>query len=165
MIKTICAVGPNGEFGKGDGLPWNVPGDLSYFKFFTYDCILVMSRTAFESLPGKLPGRKHIVLSDSECVAKNGAKPDFIIPENVSLKLVCELLDGMNEEDVAVIGGRKLLAEAMEFADKVSVTEINAEIVGEADVYFEGWGLARLNEKGVLDINEVAYGRILEWVL
>ena len=106
-----------------------------------------------------------MVLSDSEPRAKNGAEPDYLIPVNTSLKLLCELLDNLNDGDVAVIGGRKMLAEAIEFAGKVSVTENNADLVQDADVYFHAWGLQYLGKHGKLTSKTVPYGRILEWDL
>lgn len=124
MVKMICAHGINGEFGLNDGLPWDCPEDLAHFKEYTTGCILVMSGPTFASLPFKLPGRRHIVLSDTESVAKNGDEPDFIVPSKTSLETLCRFLEGITGDTVCVIGGRRQLIEASLFVDAASVTEM-----------------------------------------
>lgn len=121
-IKMIFAVGEGGEFGLNDGLPWDIPEDLAHFKQYTRGCTVVMSGSTFESLPFRLPGRENVVISDREVFAKNGDTPSFTYPRNFGLKKVC---DG-REEDVCVIGGRRLLYEAVHFVDEASITIVDA---------------------------------------
>lgn len=123
-VKLICAHGLRGEFGLDDGLPWDCPEDLANFKNYTSGCVLVTSGSTFSSLPRKLPGRKHIVLSNSLVVAKNGDEPDFILPTDMPLEALCRLLEHVYESDVCVIGGRRQLIEAAHFVDEASVTEM-----------------------------------------
>lgn len=133
MIKMIFACGENGEFGKADGLPWDVPEDLAHFKEYTSGCAMVMSGATFASLPGKLPGRLHYVLSDRVTVAKNGAKPDFQFATNIPLREVCGDIAG----NVVVIGGREMLTEAAEFVDAASITIIDDDEISEADFFVD----------------------------
>lgn len=123
-VKLICAHGLQGEFGLNDGLPWDCPEDLANFKTYTSGCVLVTNGSTFASLPCKLPGRRHIVLSDSLVVAKNGDEPDFIVPMKTSLEALCRFLEGISGQSVCVIGGRKQLMEAALFVDEASVTEM-----------------------------------------
>lgn len=135
--KLIFATGPNGEFGKADGLPWDVSGDLEHFKEYTRGCIMIMSGATFASLPGRLPGRPHVVLGRAETVAKNGAEPDYLITTKACLRTLCEFLQLSTGKDVCVIGGRQLLLEASEFCDAASITEIDEAYVGEADYFVD----------------------------
>lgn len=137
MIKMIFAVGPNGEFGKADGLPWDAPGDLQHFKEYTKGCTLVMSCATFASLPCKLPGRIHYVVGDSISLAKNGDEPDFKIPLGVPTKRICDTINDYSYVDVVVIGGRKMLMDASKFCDAACITEIDESYVGDADYFIE----------------------------
>ncbi len=53
----------NGVIGKDNGLPWHIPGDLRRFKQLTMGSAMIMGRKTFDSLPGILPGRRHIVMT------------------------------------------------------------------------------------------------------
>ncbi len=59
----IAAIGQRGELGLNGHLPWNHPEDLQFFKDTTKGCPLIMGRKTFESLPGVLKGRPHLILS------------------------------------------------------------------------------------------------------
>lgn len=114
MIKMIFATGLRGEFGKNGGLPWgHVPGDLPYFKEYTKGCTLVMGRGTWDSLPGKLPGRVHVVLSSTPV---DGA--DFTISDIDEIR---------NMENVCIIGGRDVIGEALlrNLVNEVSVSFIS----------------------------------------
>ena len=66
MLKMIVACDRNGAIGKDGDLPWRQSTDLQYFKKLTIGSNLIMGRKTWDSLPGKLPGREHFVLSRSE---------------------------------------------------------------------------------------------------
>ena len=53
----------NGVIGKDGGMPWHIRDDLKRFKRLTMGTPMIMGRRTFESLPGLLPGRRHIVLT------------------------------------------------------------------------------------------------------
>ena len=65
-LSIIAAVGKNRELGKKGGLCFKIPGDLKFFKETTMGYPVLMGLTTWHSLPGKLPGRKHYVLSFDE---------------------------------------------------------------------------------------------------
>lgn len=62
-INGIFACDHTGVIGVDGMLPWHSPEDLQEFKFWTEGSILIMGRKTFESLPGELPGRHHIVIT------------------------------------------------------------------------------------------------------
>ncbi len=62
-IVLIYARAANGAIGLGGALPWRLPADLKHFKALTLGKPMIMGRKTFESLPGLLPGRRHIVLT------------------------------------------------------------------------------------------------------
>ena len=62
-IAIIVAMTPQGLIGKDNQIPWHIPADLQRFKKITMGHPIIMGRKTFESLPGLLPGRQHIVLT------------------------------------------------------------------------------------------------------
>ena len=63
MIHMIAAVARDGGIGKDNGLLCHIPADLKRFKALTMGHTIVMGRKTFESLPGLLPGRPHVVVT------------------------------------------------------------------------------------------------------
>ena len=49
--------------GRDNALPWHLPEDLKHFKALTMGHPMIMGRKTWESLPGRLPGRPHIVVT------------------------------------------------------------------------------------------------------
>src|SRR4030095_4708989 len=62
-ITIVLARAINGVIGKDGKLPWHIPGDLRRFKQLTMGSAMIMGRKTFDSLPGILPGRQHIVMT------------------------------------------------------------------------------------------------------
>lgn len=114
-------------FGAADGMPWpHISQDFKNFKARTEGTSLIMGAKTFASLPGKLPGRMHYVLTDHDRpipVAKNGDVPDIPICKG-NLK---SILENAHKYDTkySVIGGVALLDYALQYADQVIWTEIN----------------------------------------
>ena len=71
MIGAIFAVGEDGAFGNAGMVPWYLPDDFKHFKRVTLGGKIVMGRNTFESLPGILPNREHIVLSTGMDTTRN----------------------------------------------------------------------------------------------
>jgi len=63
IISAIVAKGKNNVIGKDNDLPWHLPGDLKWFKAKTINRHVIMGRKSFESLPGILPNRVHVVVT------------------------------------------------------------------------------------------------------
>ena len=63
IITIIVAASENNVIGKNNDLIWRLPNDLKRFKELTSGHCIIMGRKTYESLPGILPNRKHIVLT------------------------------------------------------------------------------------------------------
>lgn len=125
-VSMIAAVGKNLELGKNNNLIWHFKEDMKFFKDTTMGHTVVMGRKTFESLPKALPGRKNIVISSNAEYHANGA---------TVVTSVEEALQIADNEEVFVIGGGKIYAEFLPYADKLYLTEIDAECA-DADTYF-----------------------------
>lgn len=128
MISIISAVAKNGIIGIKNSLPWKLSGDLKYFAKITTGKTVLMGRNTFLSIVnilGKpLPNRRNLVLSET----KEGITGAEIFD---SWEKVLELA---KTEEVFVIGGANVYKQAIQFADKLYITEVDCS--PEGDVSF-----------------------------
>ena len=128
MIAIIAAIDKNNALGFKNKLLFYLPDDLKRFKALTTGHTVVMGRKTFDSLPkGALPNRRNIVLCRSTKLVLPGAEVYPSLEE--ALKHCAE------DEEVFIMGGASVYRQAMPLADKLYLTEIDAE-AAEADVYF-----------------------------
>ncbi len=128
MICLIAAVAKDGGIGKNNRLLCHIPADLKRFKALTMGHAIVMGRKTFESLPGLLPGRRHIVLTRQRDY--DPGSQDVMICHSLS-DLLAHL---QGEETYFVIGGASLYEAFLPLADALYLTEIDA--VFPADTFF-----------------------------
>lgn len=131
-LIVIAAVADNGVIGRGNALPWRLPADLAHFKRLTLDHTILMGRRTWESLPGLLPRRRHLVLSRDPQFRATGCL--------VVNSLAAALAATSGEAELMIIGGAALYAETLPLADCLQLTQVHAEIDG--DVYFPAWNPA-----------------------
>lgn len=121
-ITIVVARAKNGVIGRAGELPWHIPSDLKRFKALTMGSVMVMGRKTFESLPGLLPGRRHIVLTRDRRWRAEGAEVAYDVEE--ALKLA-------GGERISVIGGAHIFNQFLPLADKVELTEVLEKIEGD----------------------------------
>jgi dihydrofolate reductase len=121
-ITLVVARAQNGIIGRGGKLPWHLPADLRRFKTLTMGSAMVMGRRTFDSLPGLLPGRRHIVLTRDRNWFAMGAEKAH------SVEGALELANG---EPVSVIGGADIFALFLPRADRLELTEVLGDIPGD----------------------------------
>jgi dihydrofolate reductase len=128
MIAIIAAIDKNNALGFKNRLLFYLPDDLKRFKALTTGHTVVMGRKTFDSLPkGALPNRRNIVLSRSTKLELPGAE--------VYASLEEALQHCADNEQVFIMGGASVYKQALPLADRLYMTEIDAE-AAEADVYF-----------------------------
>jgi dihydrofolate reductase len=121
-VTLVVARAQNGVIGRGGKLPWHIPADLKRFKALTMGSVMVMGRRTFDSLPGLLPGRRHIVLTRDQGWSAEGAEVAHSIEE---------ALDFAGGQRVSVIGGAEIFAMLLPFADKIELTEVLDDSPGD----------------------------------
>jgi dihydrofolate reductase len=121
-ITLVVARSLNGVIGREGKLPWHLPSDLKRFKAITLGTAMVMGRRTFESLPGLLPGRRHIVLTRDRDWGSQGAEVAHSLDEAIALA---------GDDPVSVIGGADVFALALPVADRIELTEVLADIPGD----------------------------------
>ena len=132
-VSIIAAVAKNRALGYKNKLLYWLPNDMRRFKALTTGHTIIMGRKTFDSLPkGALPNRRNIVLSRR---TKELPGCDCYGSLQEALRH-CE-----QDEEVFIIGGASIYAQALPYVDKLYLTEVDDEPL-EADVYFppfDGW--------------------------
>lgn len=121
-IILVVARADNGVIGKDGGLPWHLPADLRHFKAVTSGTPMVMGRKTFDSLPGLLPGRRHIVVTRDPEWRARGAEVAH------SVRQAIELADA---ERISVIGGAEIIRLFEPLATAWELTEVHVEAEGD----------------------------------
>ncbi|WP_421954729.1 dihydrofolate reductase [Polaromonas sp.] len=127
QVNMIFARAANGVIGKDNTLPWHLPEDMAHFKRLTQGWPVIMGRKTWDSLPPRfrpLPGRTNIVVTRQQDWAAPGAV--------VAASLEEALRYCKSPEQVWVIGGAQIYAQAAPLADRIEVTEIAQDFEGDA---------------------------------
>lgn len=135
-LALIAAVARNGTIGRDNALPWRLRDDLKRFKSLTLGHPIVMGRKTWDSLGRPLPGRRNIVVTRQRDLQLEGAEVVHSLDEALAL---CGAV-----ERAFVIGGAQLYAEALPRADELWLTEVQAEVDGDA--HFPDWRDAGFTE-------------------
>ena len=153
MISIISAVARNMAIGRGNELIYWLPNDLRRFKALTTGHTIIMGRRTFQSLPkGALPNRRNIVLT------RSGKE----FPGAETYSSLREALDScLPSEEVFVIGGATVYAEALPLADRLCLTEVDDEPEG-ADAFFpqvssDLWKVSSREEHGKDEKHDYTY--------
>ena len=121
-MTLVVARATNGVIGRDGGLPWRISADLKRFKALTMGSAMIMGRRTFDSLPGLLPGRRHIVLTRDREWSAQGAEVAHSLDEALALA---------GDEPVSVIGGAEIFALLFPHTDRIELTEVHGDIVGD----------------------------------
>ena len=145
IVTLVVARAENGVIGRDGKLPWHLPEDLKHFKALTMETAMVMGRKTFESLPGLLPRRQHIVLTRNAVWRPEGA--DIAHDRSAAIALA-------REPRVSVIGGAEIYKLFLPIADYVELTEVHDRPEGDTflppfDPYY--WKQASRDSHGAHD--------------
>ena len=146
-ITLVVSRARNGVIGKDGKLPWHLPADLRHFKEVTMGTPMIMGRRTFESLPGLLPGRKHVVLTRDNAWQAKGAAVAHSVDEALRVA---------DASYVSIIGGADIFALFEPRASAVELTEIHEDV--EGDTILPPFDPAVWREEARID-HEAADGR------
>jgi len=124
-LKIVIARAANGVIGCDNKLPWHLPEDLRRFKKLTQGTAMIMGRRTFDSLPGLLPGRRHIVLTRNPSWKAEGAEVAYSREEAI---------EKLNGEPGSVIGGAEIFELFLPIVDSIELTEIDARPHGDTKI-------------------------------
>ena len=135
-IVFYVARADNGVIGADRAIPWHLPGELKRFKAMTMGKPMAMGRRTFESLPGLLPGRRHIVLTRDARWQTDGA--------DVAADVAAAIALAGDVAELAVIGGAEIFSAFLPHADRVELTEVHRSPAGDVRMppLGAGWTVA-----------------------
>lgn len=154
-ITLVAAMARNRAIGLDGDMPWHLPRELKHFKLVTMGHAIIMGRKTHESIGRALPGRQNIVISRSQTSFAQGCEAAS------SLLSAVEMASG---NEVMIIGGGQIYAEALPVADRMILTLVDCE--PEADTFFPpwdeaGWTMDSCREEAVDAANPLSY-RVLD---
>lgn len=129
MISIIVAVAKDNVIGKDNKLLWHISEDLKRFKKITTDKKMIMGRKTFQSLPGVLPNRDHIIITRDTNFKVTSDRVEIVHDLNSLLDMYMKI-----EEEIFVIGGAEIYNQFLPYAQKLYLTKIDASF--EGDTYF-----------------------------
>ncbi|AQS12134.1 dihydrofolate reductase [Clostridium saccharobutylicum] len=129
MLSIIVAIAKNNVIGKDNKLIWHISEDLKRFKSITSGKSMIMGRKTFESLPGILPNREHIILTRDKNFKVDSDKVKVVN----NLDTLIEKYSNC-EDEVFVIGGAEIYKQLLPYAHKLYLTKIDTDF--EGDTYF-----------------------------
>jgi len=130
MISVIAAVGKNRELGKNNKLLWDIPEDMEHFRTKTRGHAVIMGRKTYESIGHALPARPNIIITRDDTFKTTDGS--FIVH---SLDEAIALGKEKEKDELFIIGGANIYAQAIDIADKLYITEIHQDFP-DADTFF-----------------------------
>ncbi len=128
MVTIIAAVAQNGTIGDRNALLWHIREDMRHFRTLTGGHPVIMGRKTWESLGRPLPNRTNVVITRQN-IAIEGCTVVHSLAEAVALF--------PSDEEVFVIGGAQIYAEALDIADRMQLTLVHRDY--EGDTSFPEW--------------------------
>lgn len=136
LVSIIAALAENRVIGRDNRLPWYLPADLAHFKRLTLNKPILMGRRTWESLPGLLPRRTHIVLTRD---------PSYRAPGGISVGSLREAITAAGPvPELMVVGGAGIYRKCLPLARRMYLTWVAAVL--EGDVRFPDWDPACWHE-------------------
>ncbi|MDG1812589.1 MAG: dihydrofolate reductase [Porticoccaceae bacterium] len=129
-LCLIVAVSRNGVIGLNNQLPWHLPEDLKYFKSVTMGKPIVMGRKTYDSIGRPLPGRTNIVITRDASWSAPGVEVAQTL--EAALELGATACDTAGAEEIMVIGGEQIYRMTLDAADRLYLTQVDAEVEGDA---------------------------------
>lgn len=144
-LSAIAAMASNRTIGVDGDLPWKIPEDMRFFRTITTGHVLIMGRKTFETFPGLLPNRFHIIITRQP----NYTPPKSIVGDSDQYLVVASTEEALEAAEALVeaepewsnevfnIGGGEIYAALLPETDKIYLTEIDLEADGDA--HFPRW--------------------------
>ncbi len=127
-LSIVVARTLNHVIGKDNTMPWHLPVDLAWFRQNTLGKPVIMGRKTYESIGRLLPKRPNIILSRNDFAVEGAYSATSLIQ-------AVEIAQNFANDEIMLIGGGELFKQALPLANKLYLTEIQAEI--EGDTFFE----------------------------
>ncbi len=136
-VSIIVAVANNNVIGINNSLPWHLPEDLKRFRALTTGHHIIMGRKTYESLGRLLPNRTTVIVTRNKNYQVEGALVAHSLEAAIAL---CQ-----EDNEPFLIGGAELYQSGIVLANKLYLTQVNANVAGDAffaDINPNDWHLS-----------------------
>ncbi|EKQ57858.1 MULTISPECIES: dihydrofolate reductase [unclassified Clostridium] len=155
MISIIVAIAQNDVIGKDNKLLCHISNDLKRFKEITSNKKMIMGRKTFESLPGILPNREHIVVTRDENFRIDSDQVTIVHDLNSLLEKYSK-----GNEEIFVIGGAEIYKQSLPYAKKLYLTKIGKAFEGDTyfpEINYNDYKTDYISEQFIDEKNELSY--------
>jgi dihydrofolate reductase len=140
-IALIWAMTRDGLIGRDNDLPWRLPDDMKHFMRTTRGHPVIMGRRTFESMAGPLPRRTNIVVTRQPAYPA-GKGTQVVADLDAALAAARAQCDADGVDLAFIIGGAELYRIGLAIADRLYVTQVDAEVDGDThfpEVDWSAW--------------------------
>ncbi|BBH19921.1 dihydrofolate reductase [Paenibacillus baekrokdamisoli] len=125
-ITMIAAMARNQVIGIENAMPWRLPAEMAHFRRSTIDRTVLMGRKTFESLGRPLKDRRNVILTRNAEFTTEGCEIVHSLEEAIAKYM------GDDQGELVIMGGAEIYSLFMPYADKLLLTEVDADLVGDA---------------------------------
>ena len=157
-IALIVAIAENGIIGRGGELPWHLAADLRRFKRLTMGHAIIMGRKTWESIGRALPGRTSVVVTRQ--TDYDPGDPRVLVAPGLDEAIQEAGQADVDQDQVFIIGGAAIYAEALPKADRLYLTRVHATIEGDVSfppIDWQQWQLAEQSHHTADPLNDHDY--------
>ena len=148
-LCAIVAMAENNVIGGDNKLLWHLPEDLKHFKKTTMGKPLIMGRKTFESLPGVLPGRPHIVISRRDAPAHKHKNVHHAqsIEDGIQTAQNWAIENSANE--IFITGGGEIYKQTLPSIERLYLTIVHQDFAGDTTFPHIDWSVWRTSDKTI----------------
>lgn len=142
---TLCAIvamAQNGVIGQDNKLLWHIPADLQHFKRTTMGKPMIMGRKTFESLPGILPGRPHIVVSRSTGPSPPHKNVHYVPSIEAGIEKAQDFVGeqvGDEAPEIFITGGGEIYRQSLPMVQRLYLTIVHRDYDGDTAFQAFDW--------------------------
>lgn len=148
-LSAIVAMAENRIIGRDNTLIWHLPEDLKHFKKTTMGKPMVMGRKSFESLPGILPGRAHVIITRTP-PADDADKNLYYAPSIKEAVTKAErLATGQGQDEIFITGGGEIYKQTLSMLDRLYLTLVHQDYEGDTSfpkINWDDWDIVDTEE-------------------
>lgn len=143
--------------GKGDKMPWHISEEFKHFKETTMGHSLLLGRRTYNGIPGKLPGRKMIVMTRNK---DSVIGADQIISTEEELKSLFAKFKN-SQEILFITGGKCIYEQFYKEADELIISEVETEAEGDVflDINLDGYNKKEIKRGNKFVVYSYTKGR------
>lgn len=158
-LSIIVTAANHGVIGRKNGLPWKLPAEMAYFKATTTGHPIIMGRKTYESIGRPLPERTNIIITRNSNTKYRGSHSTGSLGRAIELAK-----KSPGAEEIFIIGGESVYAEALSVADRIYLTKIDADIEN-GDKFFKydeaRWRVVSENKHQADTQNQYSYSFLI----